>query len=920
MIDLTAKLQYFETAYSIKNNIPTAIGLVLRLWQQAIFSPGATPHPLLQRASQTAIATHRRNPSDLSMYVTAIFIAIEAGNFHTAGEMLDKVFAYKNFLRSHNPQAYGLLCFLFAYLEINQNRIRSAKKYWRALKDHIKEHIKADISAGGKATNYSIMEGYLHLASQEYDEALSHFVTAHRGGSASIFMYMGLYKYYSTTLQKPEDSTILPTLLYAASRGVDITKTALHHQLALLVAVNHHHPMGYKLYQISQHPPLLQALVKKPLAAGDMSLAAYQLYKEAQDKQLAIPGLTLAIVQSAYIHRIHTINRYTLVQFFENTIPEGDMAVYLYHLLLTQQGLEDLIPPQQAHIIATAYSSLAQGLSSVAANSLYHYTWLQTKDPTLLKPLETALGKYQLSYNRHNPHIKHIYITQPEKEGITAIDISPDTADAEDTIISATGQDFTYTVLGPGKRSILQEAVTLHPLIPTLVQGEQGNPMALYQHFFHSASHGSRDFYITSHLANFYLNQPLSRSQDQNQALPIYEAILQHDQLSKAYRMRILVALGRLYYNNQDYALALDCYGQVDLGQLDPTFTAQVLEVFLHTKEWARALSLLFQNYRHLSPDIFHHTILALIPPFAGQQKPLETLAGLGYIFITSPVSENNFCQTTFDMVVSNLQASYAEWVVLYQIPQASCPALGHIIAQMALAMAVWDTHCQQAFAADLQPQYVQYATYQLLANHQHPTPDLLAALEDYCIEDPTDTLLVWALGQYYLSTKTTTAHSANIIALGLESFQALGILLPAFKDAGTSAIGRLPFVQKYQPFTHKGKPDRVYQLYYRINEDGAFLSIPMEYIKYGIYVACLPIFYGETITYYFSEELPTGSITTPPEKIKNTTPFLHETDKDPFFAINSAIVYEQMFKHEQVENIIGALVKDSVPIRAKLM
>jgi len=93
-----------------------------------------------------------------------------------------------------------------------------------------------------------------------------------------------------------------------------------------------------------------------------------------------------------------------------------------------------------------------------------------------------------------------------------------------------------------------------------------------------------------------------------------------------------------------------------------------------------------------------------------------------------------------------------------------------------------------------------------------------------------------------------------------------------------------------------------------------------MQYVKYGMYMSSIPLFYNEEITYYFSEELPTGSVGTKTETVKNTTPFLHSHPTDQFFTINNAIIYEQMFKHDQVEKALGKLVKDVQTVKSKLL
>jgi len=93
-----------------------------------------------------------------------------------------------------------------------------------------------------------------------------------------------------------------------------------------------------------------------------------------------------------------------------------------------------------------------------------------------------------------------------------------------------------------------------------------------------------------------------------------------------------------------------------------------------------------------------------------------------------------------------------------------------------------------------------------------------------------------------------------------------------------------------------------------------------MEYLRYGLYSTKLPLFYNETITYYYSEEMPTGSIATQESYHKNTAPYLNDNHPDSYFAINNAIIYEQMFKHQLVEDIVDGLVGDLAEVSGTLL
>jgi len=97
-----------------------------------------------------------------------------------------------------------------------------------------------------------------------------------------------------------------------------------------------------------------------------------------------------------------------------------------------------------------------------------------------------------------------------------------------------------------------------------------------------------------------------------------------------------------------------------------------------------------------------------------------------------------------------------------------------------------------------------------------------------------------------------------------------------------------------------------------------------MQYVKYGLYAAAVPIFFGETFDYYFSEESDSGSVTTKEQSVTNSIAFEAEANSeaadDPYFIINNAIVSALNFKHDQAEKLISDLVKDVRPVRAKLM
>ncbi|MCL2840542.1 MAG: DUF5717 family protein [Defluviitaleaceae bacterium] len=908
MIDFAKHIHSLENRQATLkgNDVPTAIYLALRGWQAYKFSsqPQDVARAFIQRANHTAIAAHRRNASHIGLYTLTIFIAIEAGNYDTANEMLDKAMGYKSFLRTNDPLYYGVICFLYAYLELNQKRVRSARKHWRALTDHIKNQ--------EPSPHYQLMQGLLHLTAGEFNEAYTLLTQAFMAKRNSIFLYEGLYRYYQQATHAPEGVSILPTLIYAANRGADISKLADKYRDTIFAAIATNPQGGEQLYAMSGYPPILKELCAYRIRNKDFTPEAYAYYRAAENKQIAVDGLFEALIHGAYANDIQKINHYAMAQFLDSA-PEMSikLSIYVFHLLLTSPNLSDLLPNWQSKIVALGAKCLESGATGRKVNSIYYYFWSRCRALGIVgvdvekaeKILRENITMFELSIPKDSK-VRHVYITEPEKRGMAVYDV-------EDSplIIEAISKNVSYTCLGAGKKTVLDDEIIIEPMIA-------GAGIELYLHFFQQGDHR---FHLLAFLANHFLN--LETTPDD--ATPVFEALLKAKGITKAYRNRILVALGRLHYNAFSFDEALACYGQVDDEALGDDFTPQILSVYLQTREYPRAARLIVNKHHHMDGDVLFnaiHTILA-------KSDEGESIAGMAYQLLMSGFLDDELLK----VVLAHYQGCYAEWVALSQVldenNQVSI-ALDARVLETALWMASFDSGAQKAFVrlwtsrnvsdfGELIIDFVELASYEMIAKATRPDYDVLYILEKWFLEEDSDnTLLSWGLSATYLQYNITTLKSEEIQVRALAEMERENILFPVFKE---NKPGQIPFIEKHQPFLYKSLPNKDCWLYYRIKGENNVIATPMRYMRYGMYAVCIPVFYNEEIIYYFSEEMANGSITTKEAEYKNSTTFLHDSG-DPFFIINNAIIYEQMFKHDKVEEIINHLVKDIQPVRSKLL
>ncbi|MCL2364991.1 MAG: DUF5717 family protein [Defluviitaleaceae bacterium] len=898
------------------------IARTVRLWLGYAFGANDASRVFLQHAHHAAITAFRRNEIHLPNLTLATFIAIEAGHYDTAKELLDMAWAYRSFLKSHEAAHYAELCFLYAFLEIRQNRLRAARKHWRNL-----AAISAGVSGiGMNSTDMMrrVMLGRLHLAVGEFEEAYAHLSGAFAGGCRSPYVFEGLYRYYKTA-RIAHGAELLAVLHYAAARGADITDIAANGSADLSTAIAHNPTLGEKLYAVSQYAPLLKDICALRIRDDDQSAEAYALYLSAERKQVTAPHLYAHLMQTAFANNIERVNLYPLSQFLQTANMPPDLAVYVYHLMLTDRALADHLPAHITKILQLAVRCLEEGKTGRHVNSLYYFYWKRSRamqdvgmastadeSPLLLQQAEAIVRDHLTLFELtagHDSAVRFVYVTDAAKRGMDVYEMTP----SHTVQVESASTNLSYTCLGAGRRTVLHERLVVRPMV-------RGVDVETFRHFF---DQGDRRFYVLRRLADAYMDAPAL------DAIPVLEAMLAQKNILAAYKMRLLLTLGRVYFESGDYTRARESYQAAD--ENTPDLPRQLLACFLHTGDFAAAAALVGRRFRAIADDFLLAAITQLLPHEVHHQ---DLAAAAHYLLTRLDIQPVAICHQLISLTLTHFPYSRQELVDLTARYNAHNAQLDKRLLENSLWMATPDEAAQAAFVrvyknpdcvALIEP-FVEMCAYHMLVVHFCPDYETLHTLEKYYLTaSSADDILGLALAQTYLRHHLTTLQSDRIIADALAAQQKNGLLLPVFKSHKPA---QLPYIEKHQPFLYKSMPDKEIVLYYRISPDAPFTPQPMQYLRFGMYLACVPLFYGEEITYYYSEEMPNGSIATREQTQKNNTPYLHkEADTstdiahvDPFFTINNAIILEQMYKYEQVEQIIGTLVRDVAKVRSRRM
>ena len=941
---LQKQLQNVKEPLSDGFNTKKTIGYALRNWLTYAAADVPEPREYLHQANYRVLSLLRKNGSDVRLFWLAAYFAIELGHLDKASEMLDKVYSYRFYYKRKHPFHYKVLHFLYAYLEIKQDRIKSARKYMSKL-----EAVKT-------GAEVSLMLGMLHLALEEYEEAYKLLMRSYDEGSRSVFLFNALFSYYRHNdpyqftghhqSQPLRRDLLLKTIHWAINHGADAEDVVTAYQEVALPETLI--PLAEGIYLKFPNRWMLRELCLHYMAASDYGAKAYSYYRDAERRQVNLPDLSHFIVKAAFENRSEKVHHYTMAQYLEKSnesyetgepdISDGSgesgltakpdksdkaihLKVYVYHLLLTDPSLSDLAAGLENDILQMSEYCLQNNIRSRHANSLYYFFWKKCSkqqipgnnpdNTTKATPTENKIEKILLEdlckFEVTDPKgtAQYLYIKEWEKQSITEYKFPEDGAPL---IVKAVGGGFRYAALSTGRFRVLDQRLEIRRQVELA-------DTALYYHFYKK---GAKDFEVIAYLAKAY-TEVISETGIET----ILKAALASDQSSKVFISQCNMAMGRLYYNRGRLDIALEYYGKTDENSLDDTSLEHMLTAFVRQQIWKKAAGLIERKGYRLKDRILFNAIRPIAAKEQARWHPV--VANNAYQLLL----HSHYDKNLLEVVLAHFTGTQKQWLDLSKA--LSAVSIRDLrLDKVILKNAVWAHHfdedtqrvfvrsagsenVEKSFEKSLRD-FVYYAVHEMIIKKIKPLPETIAAFERIYMDHP---LLAYGLCHVYLEHGINTARSGEIIQAAVCAQQESGILFPIFRRSKNI---RNSYIEKYRPFMYKTLPGKNVRLYYKVDEEEDWRIKDMNYWRFGLYLTCVPHFYNEKLTYYFSEELPTGSIATQEEEIYNRDVYLDDGQRELFFIINNAVIYEQMFRYEQVEDIIGDLVKDVRTVRSRLM
>jgi hypothetical protein len=898
------KIIAYEKVYNGKKSSGTAFVMATRYYMGYVISG---QRDFLHKAN--FVVSAHANTADIPMVFLRTHIAYEMGHFDNAEDLLASLKPYRNAMKGQDAALYAHYLYFTCVLSIARGKERTANKHYRVLRDYCKERHPAQGNMLLAAAN---------CAFGEFGTALEYLQLAHISGDKSPFFYICLARALENAAPGgPQTALLLPLIRWAFSSGLHINGIIARNQPLVEEILRRHPAEGEKLYAAYQLDWILYMVCTRKMIGNDLSPAAFAYYKEAEARQIHFPQLYDFLMRAAHKNGIEDISRYSLAQYLKMGTAPIEMLPFVYHLVLKQEQSgknKEFLEKIKEDILQCAYHGVENRFYGRYYYSMYRYL-LQAAisgeaiDKRALdfaeQTLKNLLFAYDISFGDNKTEKMLVQETHMSSEAL--YDVKGDKIR-----INLCGEDAKITCFDNNFRNIIDSKVKIQKLVENV-------DITILTYFF------ERGLDTPELLINLCLHH-MEITDLSFSAIKIIEKVVANRQISAAFKMQARVVLGNFYAKNHNYLRAVQYYEHVDESRTAPKHLEQMLLAYIQSGEIGLAKRLVARAGSHIADKNLFTAIKRISSANSAATAGSKALAALAY----KQLLRGWYDRGMLRLVLENHVASLAGWIELAR----SLSAMGE--ADAGLYMKILELairtrngtgkNVQGIFAklAELSPKddilhdFAIYLTYEIIIGGIVPEYEAIHAMERL-FNAHDDDYLAYGLAHVYLKNSITTGSAPEILHRATRAAMEADIIWPVFKEIKDKNLIS-PYIEKNMPFVYRGKAGHAVSLHYRAAGETDFAEVPMKYLRFGLFTCHIPLFYGEELEYYFKEAIATGSTTTLPEKIANNRPHLLEKAADLYYIINSALVYEQMFKYDKVEEIVTGRLAEKEPPRAKLL
>jgi len=850
----------------------------------------------LHKALHTAVAGYSRNESCIWLALACVFFHIENGNFESAEELLGNLKQYRNYYKNNNPLVFAFYLYLSALYDMEANGKAAVKKYIRQLND-----------SGVESAYIDLLKGDIYFRTGDFEKCFIHLESYYEKGGRSFYFYIICSEIYGRNKMENDSYLIVAYMKWAVAQGI-LDNDFIYDNSYIISEIFDEYATDFiDLYNQSESDTLLYLICEKAIREQDISKEAFFNYKAAEKKQFTLYGLEEMLVRCAFIYGEEDLRIHTLNIFLSQYELDSEIMPFIFHLLLSQEQFFHLVEEFDFSPKIMQYGAYAlnNGIAGRIHNSIYKYMLESITDkPTVKEKLAALIYSQLFLFNIEidglDDGIIHLY--EEEKQKIETYEFTG----AKAEIKSATGNI---------KPVIMNKSTKRIENISYKLSRQVENADVSILEYFISKGYDDPDLYIAA--SCFYLN---SSDFDENY-IDILSKTLENKLISRNFRMEVSAALGNILSALKRHDQALAYFNKVDASRLDERYIETMLTAFINAGDYQRTMGLIIKKREFLSD----RNLLWALKRMASDHDTHAVIADPAYELII----KNWYDARLLDIVIKHYKGGNEDWFALRR-------SLGGInVYDMELdkkilenslwvhdfspdAQSVFHRFYKTAPDSPLVADYLYYACFEILAQDKRPEYELIADMEK-SFDKNNDSILAYALSKVYLKFNITTFKSDGVLAAALEFMERDGIILTEFKETKDKKL-ITAYIEKNQPFVYKSAANKRLVLYYKIDKAKEYEKKVMKHFVFGIFMAVIPVFYNEEISYFISEEMDKGSISTAETRLVQKQVNLKPGSQDLYFQINNALIYDQMFKYDEAEKIITGLITGGPKIRGTII
>lgn len=854
----------------------------------------------LDKAQFVIEKQNKINPIDFGIHILNCLINLELNNMMHLQTVLEDMNGYKSFIRSSNEDIYMWYMAISIRYDIKtQNKGRFNNE--RQLNKNIKY-------LSEKENRLALfLYGLILVEKGEIEEGIKFISKSHKSGYRGVYLYFSLVYILQKKISiKDMDEMIRGYISWSINKCIDITQFMNIYEKRLIKILKGHYFLLNKMYACYKFDWILKELLNINIEQGNITDSAYNIYNEAVKRQLHVKDLSKYLLESAYKNDIKIINKYMIKKYLYEDKLDIQIKGYLYDIILGSKSMISLREHYKEHSLNFAKECVRNKIAGKNYNRLYKFLidegYINNLDKEEIEFIEGVLINklFNIKIILDEKNIKGIWVLEKERKEPKYYQILDCTCNVESFT-----QDFKIVALDKNNR--------IRYLKPKIIRALDNLSIKLYMYFYNRG-------YIKEELLISLTNYFFSIKKPKEQFLNIIKETLKINNLSRNFKNRVLALLSSYLYKLDKIEESLQYCSLVNIEFLKSQELEEILQIHLKNRNTDYIIKTLKEKGKDLSNSVLYSILKDLIT----NDLIAEEFVDFQYKLILNLWYDEAFLKNVVKYY-RGTNSSLKELRKSLEIISITNLDLDIKILNNVMCLRSLDDISEKIFVSvynsisdKIVMNFSYYCIYEVLTNDYKLELDTLNILEDIYLKNQ-DEIITLGLTHYYISNNVVTKLSEKIIHKAIAVMENMNLILPVMKKVKDKKILN-SYMKKNQPFFYKSYPNLNVSLCYKSKNDKDYKIVKMNYFKFGIFYCNIIQFFDEELIYYFVEEREGGTIQTKESKVKNNEMIIINKDKEQYFEINNALIYDKMFKYEEVENIIENFLQDEHITKGKLI